>query len=53
MSKVWCEMCGDGWINEALGMCLECLYSYSRAEYIELGGSAAEWDHWQSEAEDN
>ena len=44
MTKVWCEMCGDGFINPVLGMCLECLYAYSKDDYVALGGSAEDWD---------
>ena len=35
-----------------LGMCNECLYRYSKDDYIELGGSAADWDYWNSEHPD-
>jgi hypothetical protein len=46
--KIPCKMCGDGCVNETLGMCLDCGYHYSKEEYLEEGGSECAWDYWRS-----
>lgn len=49
--KVWCNMCGDGCVNEVLGMCLDCGYHYGEDEYVEAGGKREVWRKRRKEDE--